>query len=135
MTLWSVDVIHLRIPVGPWSSWPATASCPWASWPSATPGWSGVSRGGAMTSVTVERTSCVSGVATAGVARIARVARGAVDVGVHARGELADGVRVPALERRRGVEPGLVGRRRDGTDVEEHQRVVEAAQLGALAPV
>ena len=39
------------------------------------------------------------------------------------------------LEGRRAAQPGLVLRGRHGPDVEEHQRVVQAAQLGALAAV
>src|ERR1700728_3010325 len=129
MTLWSVDVSHLRIPVGPCSScpWACSSSCPcpppsgevcsWGSSSVATPG-------GAMTSVTVQVTSKVV------VGRIAARA-----VGVHPAGEFGN-------RRRVGLDLGLLGAkphgvlgRRHGSHVKEHERVVEPTQLGALAPV
>src|ERR1700683_784453 len=146
MTLWSVEVSHLRMPVGPCSSWAPCPSCPSAG---ACGRWRPVAScdppGGARTSATVISTSsCVAAVAAGagvagvtGVTRTARVtgARGAVDVGVHGRRELADGTGVGLLVGRSRLQPGLVGGRGHGTDVEEHQRVVEAAQLGALPAV
>src|SRR5271168_3739175 len=134
MTLWSVEVSHLRMPVGPWSSWPPCDG----SWSPGTDGgrWSGScswTPGGAMTSVTVEDTSCIAGVPAAGVARVAR--HRSVLVGVQGGRERADGRRVSGLEGAGGSEPDAVRRGGHRAHVEEHDGVIQPAQLGALAPV
>src|ERR1700722_492638 len=137
MTLWSVDVSHLRMPVGPWSSCPPGAG----SWPSPLPGpdggrWSSScswTPGGAMTSVTVEDPSCIAGVPAAGIARVA--GHCPVLVGMQAGRELADGRGVGHLEGVRGPQPDGVRRRRHRPHVEEHDGVVQPTQLRALAAV
>src|SRR5271170_2939601 len=134
MTLWSVEVSHLRIPVGPWSSCPPCDG----SWPPGTDGgrWSSScswTPGGAMTSVTVEHTSCIAGVPAA------RVTGGtgyrSVLVGMQSSRELTDGRGMGRLEGAGGPEPRGVRGRRHRTHVEEHQGVVQPAQLGALPAV
>ena len=86
-----------------------------------------------MTSVTVEHTSCIAGVPAAGVARVAR--HRPVLVGMQGGRELADGRGVGRLERVCCPQPCRVRRGGDRAHIEEHEGVVEPAQLGALAPV
>src|SRR5271154_5631553 len=134
MTLWSVDVSHLRMPLGPWSSCPPCDG----SWPPGTEGgrWSSScswTPGGAMTSVTVEHTSCIAGVPAARIPR--RIGDRSVLVGMQGGRELTDGRWMGGLEGPGGAEPGRVRSRRHGAHIEEHQGVVQTAQLCALAAV
>src|ERR1700733_10501888 len=133
MTLWSVEVSHLRMPVGPWSSCPPCDG----SWPPGGPGrWSSScswTPGGAMTSVTVEHTSCIAGVPAAGIPR--GVGNRPVLVGMQGGRELTDGRWMRRLEGPGGAQPGGVGGRRHRAHIEEHQGVVQPAQLCALAAV
>src|SRR6202044_1259168 len=134
MTLWSVEVSHLRMPLGPWSSCPPCDG----SWPPGGTGgrWSSScswTPGGAMTSVTVEHTSCIAGVPAAGIP--GGTGDCSVLVGMQGGRKLTDGRGVCRLEGPGGAEPARVRGRRHRTHIEEHQGVVEAAQLRALTAV
>src|ERR1700722_11845028 len=137
MTLWSVEVSHLRIPVGPWSSWP----CPWGSsrWPPPVPAGRCVSGtvtstpepgiGGAMTSVT-SVASVTSVTVVTSLVVVGRVGGGPT---VHPTGQLRPGTGVRLHPGLLDAEPAGVLGLRHCLHVEEHEGVIEATELRALA--
>src|ERR1700678_4040581 len=134
MTLWSVEVSHLSIPVGPWSScpwaWASSGRCPPAPGGTCTCGRasSRPGMGGAMTSVTSVTSVTVQ---VTSLVVVGRVRAGAA---VHPAGQLRCAARVGLDLGLLGVEPaGELGLRHH-PDVEEHEGVVEPTELRALAP-